>query len=467
MSLATPILDTAALDTAVLDTAELRQQVQQAFSGALPLEIVELVLPAPQVTPERLLELGEGPAILWDSPQGPVAAGLEAVAEIALDGPGRFADLRRRSAEIFARLRSVCHPAVQAEPARFFGGFAFDVGAASGELWGRLGDGLFFLPRFTYSRPLADVAATLSVRMLAEEVGSYEQREHLADRIALLLSGLERDPGSGARPRRSLPPPTCLADADWTRRIEDIRAAIFSGAFEKIVAARQASYELDTHGDSAALLRRLSQGLKASIRFAFRTKGRTFLGATPERLVRKTGLKVESEALAGSIDSKAEAEALLGSNKDLREHQLVVDDIVSHLQPLCAELEASKHPTVRELRDVLHLLTPIEGLLAAPHHVLELVEELHPTPAVGGVPTAAALEWIARNEAPRGWYAGPVGYFDANGDGDFAVALRSCLLYGDQALLFAGAGIVADSDPQLELLETELKRQALLAALLS
>lgn len=452
--------------------ADLRALALAAFAGIAPGAILELVLPAPAATPERLLELGDGPAILWDSPQGPVAAGLESVEEIALRGEGRFAELRRRSAEIFARLSAVAHPAAKAEPARFFGGFAFAVGAADGAVWGELGDGHFFLPRFTYSRPAADADATLSLRVHAAEVEGEAARERWLGRLAALYAGLAADPGSAPRPRHQLPPPACLADADFTARIEEIRAAIASGAFEKIVAARQATYPLGGPTPASAVLRRLSQGLKASTRFAFRQEGRTFLGATPERLVRKTGLLVETEALAGSIDAKAAhakaaAEALLDSDKDRREHQLVVDDIVSHLEPLCSRLEVSARPTVRELRDVLHLLTPIKGRLEQPRHVLELVEELHPTPAVGGVPTAAAVEWITRHEAPRGWYAGPVGYFDAAGDGDFAVALRSCLLHGDEALLFAGAGIVADSDPALELLETELKRQALLAALLA
>jgi isochorismate synthase len=470
-SLESPELEPARLAETFLP-AGLRELALGAFAGVRPGEILELVLPAPAATPERLLELGEGPAILWDSPQGPVAAGLESAAEIALHGEDRFAELRRRSSEIFSRLRQVAHPEVAAEPARFFGGFAFTVGAADGSAWGELGDGLFFLPRFTYSRPSAEAAATLTLRLQAEELGGEAQREAWLGRLASLLNGLAEDPGSAPRPRRSLPPPAGLEDEDFTRRVESIKAAIASGGFEKIVAARQVSYTLGGRAEAPAVLRRLSQGLKASIRFAFRKDGATFLGATPERLVRKHGKIVESEALAGSIDAKAvhsiaAAEALLGSDKDRREHQLVVDDIVSHLAPLCASLAASPRPTVRELRDVLHLLTPIEGRLAAPRHVLELVEELHPTPAVGGVPTAAAVDWIERHEAPRGWYAGPVGYFDAGGDGDFAVALRSCLLHGDQALLFAGAGIVADSDPELELLETELKRQALLAALLS
>lgn len=451
---------------------ELRELAENAFAGARPGELLELVLPAPAATPERLLEMGDGPAILWDSPQGPVAAGLESCAEIALRGPGRFAELRRRAGEIFGRLRTVSHPASDPEPARFFGGFAFAVGAADRAAWSGFGDGRFFLPRFSYSRPAAGAAATLSLRIGAEELTGADDREAWLDRLGFLLAGLAADPGSAPRPRRSLAASARLADADFLRRVEEIKAAIRSGAFEKIVAARQAICPLGSRVEAAAVLRRLSQGLKASTRFAFRRDGLAFLGATPERLVRKNGSEVETEALAGSIDaqaagSRAAAEALLASGKDLREHQLVVDDIVSRLEPWCSELAVSRQPTVRELRDVLHLLTPIHGRLSSPRHVLELVEELHPTPAVGGVPTAAAVDWIERHEAPRGWYAGPVGYFDAAGDGDFAVALRSCLLHGDEALLFAGAGIVADSDPELELLETELKRQALLAALLS
>ena len=459
-------LESPPREAGVLPAAQ-RDFCLAAWAKIGPEEIVEVVLPAPPATPERLLELDEGPAILWDSPRGPVAAGLAAVARIALAGANRFAELEQRASEVFARLRTEAFPGVAAEKARFFGGFAFAVGAADGAVWGELGDGLFVLPQFSYSRPTAEAPATLTVRVRAAEVASLAARQGLLLRLEYLLAGLAGDPGSAPRPRRTLPPPACVADAEWTRRIEEIRAAIASGAFEKIVAARQAAYALGGPAEDAALLRRLSQGLKASIRFAFRGDGRTFLGATPERLVRKQGREVETEAQAGSLDSRAAAAALLASEKDLREHQLVVDDIVSRLGPWCARLEASPRPTVRELRDVLHLLTPIAGTLAAPHHVLELVRELHPTPAVGGVPTAAAVEWITRHEAPRGWYAGPVGYFDRDGDGDFAVALRCCLLHGEEALLFAGAGIVADSDPELELRETELKRQTLLAALLS
>ncbi len=219
--------------------------------------------------------------------------------------------------------------------------------------------------------------------------------------------------------------------------------------------------------EATAVLRRLARARHGATRFAFRGRGTTFLGATPERLVRRRGRRVDTEALAGSIArGSANAARLLASAKERHEHQLVVDDIVRRLRPLCGGLRLPAVPHVRALRDVQHLATPIAGVLGRRRHVLELVEALHPTPAVGGVPTTAALDWIREHESePRGWYAAPVGWLDAAGDGEFAVALRSCLLSGHRAHLYAGAGIVADSDPRREYTETELKTRTLLTAL--
>ena len=194
--------------------------------------------------------------------------------------------------------------------------------------------------------------------------------------------------------------------------------------------------------------------------------GAAFVGASPERLVRKRGRVVDSEALAGSCartgDDAAAAAALAASAKDRAEHAWVVAAIEAALAPRCRTLDVPSAPAVRTLRQILHLHTPITGELAQGAHVLELVAALHPTPAVGGTPTADAVAWIAAHEpTPRGWYASPVGWFDAAGDGEFAVAIRSGLLAGATATLFAGAGIVAASDPAAELAETELKLRAL------
>jgi isochorismate synthase len=200
----------------------------------------------------------------------------------------------------------------------------------------------------------------------------------------------------------------------------------------------------------------------------FRWGDAAFLGATPERLLHKRGRQVETEALAGSIDSRDESaeRRLQASAKDLEEHALVVSAITSALEPLCDQLELPSRPGVRSLKHLLHLCTPIQARLNRDTHVLELLERLHPTPAVGGVPTRVALECIAQTESfDRGWYAGAVGWFDALGDGDFNVALRSGLVRSERAWLFAGAGLVRESQGALEYAETTWKLSAMLSSL--
>jgi isochorismate synthase len=199
--------------------------------------------------------------------------------------------------------------------------------------------------------------------------------------------------------------------------------------------------------------------------FAFRRGGRCFVGATPEKLLEKQGNRVRTEALAGSA-APAGHSALLQSEKDRAEHQHVVDAIRARLVAIGASVSGACAPELRALSHVVHLHTPITAELSTPLHVLDVVAALHPTPAVGGVPEAAALAWLARHEPfARGWYASPVGWFDERGDGDFRVALRSAVLAGDRAHLFAGAGIVRGSRPEMELAETRLKLAALGRAL--
>jgi isochorismate synthase EntC len=226
-------------------------------------------------------------------------------------------------------------------------------------------------------------------------------------------------------------------------------------------------------------------------------EGGTFIAATPERLVRRDGATVACDALAGSVargetfagdagtgsttrgatfaaDANTRstshvddgATELLASGKDRREHDLVVSAIGSALRELGADVRIPAEPAIRRLRHVLHLHTPIAATLHEPHHVLELAAALHPTPAVGGTPTRIATVWIAACECvPRGWYASPVGWFDLDGNGELAVAIRSGVVAGEQAHLWAGAGIVAGSDPDRELAETDLKLRAILGAL--
>ena len=212
--------------------------------------------------------------------------------------------------------------------------------------------------------------------------------------------------------------------------------------------------------------------------FGYRAGDAWFVGATPERLVTRAGDRVRTQALAGSIavpagaerattgDEQAAAVALLASGKDRGEQALVVQAIERVLGPLCTELHVPNQPEIRVLRHVLHLETPIAGVLRQPTHVLALVAALHPTAAVGGTPTPLAMEVIAELEGMRrGRYAGPVGWLDANGNGEWGIALRCAQIDGARARLFAGCGIVAGSEPEAELAEAESKFRAMRTAL--
>lgn len=431
-------------------------------------DLLVVSIPAPVAEPESLLEVSSRPAgALWDPSDGLAFCGVGAANTIQLEGRDRFARLQEAADEVWRQLSARSHTDCLALSPRLYGGLAFDADSPDSDPWQEFGGGCFTLPRIGYTTDGQRAALSLAVR--GTEIASAEDRlayiAELDTLRSLLASRSESIVPSAARSEvRAVHRPS---ESRWQAEIEAIRAGIRQGEFQKIVAAGSSRVELAAPLETAAVLRRLSRGLRASTRFAFCRPTSTFLGATPERLITRRGRSIATEALAGSIASGGTgAERLLRSRKDLREHQLVVDEIVRRLGPLCAELTASPRPRVRALRDVLHLLTPITGTLAAPRHVLELVEELHPTPAVGGVPTEVAMQWISEHEiAGRGWYAAPVGWFDAQGDGDFAVALRSCVLRGSEAFLFAGAGIVRDSDPGLEYTETELKKQALLTAL--
>ncbi|MCP3964542.1 MAG: isochorismate synthase [bacterium] len=457
----TPVADVARLDR----RAWLEHQLAEHAGSRSTLMVS---IPAPVVEPEILLEVSSrSMGVVWDPPDGLAFAGVGAVYRIQLAGPDRFRRLEREAEQVWGRLVAWAHPECLPVSPRLYGGLAFDLGAAHSEPWQEFGDGCFTLPRLAYVSDGERAALSLAVRG-DELTTSSERLAWVAEVESLLPLLAERQAAGAAADARSVVLEVQRPSRrHWRQEIEAIRGGIRSGAFQKIVAARHSRVELARAPETAAVLRRLSLGLRASTRFAFCRESSTFLGATPERLVTRRGRSFVTEALAGSIASGGEgAERLLRSDKDRREHQLVVDEIVRRLGPLSEQLEVGSPPRVRELRDVLHLLTPVTGTLAEPRHVLELVEELHPTPAVGGVPTETAMRWISEHErSSRGWYAAPVGWFDAEGDGDFAVALRSCVLRGAEAFLYAGAGIVRDSDPELEYTETELKKQALLTAL--
>ncbi len=269
-------------------------------------------------------------------------------------------------------------------------------------------------------------------------------------------------------------PALCASDptpdhAGWCRMVEAALAAIQRGDLTKVVLARALRLTFDAPLDPLDVLVRLRRAHPDTFCFLFEPQpGCAFVGATPELLARVDGDAVETEALAGSIargatpaEDRALGERLLRSAKDRHEHALVVEAIRRALTPLTETLHIPSEPRLRRLGNVQHLETPIHGRLRDAD-LLAVVEALHPTPALGGTPRDAALDFIARLEPfPRGWYAAPVGWMTADGEGEFAVAIRSALICGNTAILYAGAGIVAGSEPEKEWEETALKLDAM------
>lgn len=264
-----------------------------------------------------------------------------------------------------------------------------------------------------------------------------------------------------------------MPHSDWKAVIAGAVDAIKRGELRKVVLARRVDITGNRPFVIADVLARL-QALYPSC-MIFSVDG--FLGASPELLIRRTGNVVESHPLAGTVARSGDTRAddlliagLMGSQKARHEHQMVVDDLRATLAPVCAELVIPDQPEVVGLRNVSHLGTRISGRLATTGgHVpsaLELVAMVHPTPAVGGTPALEAIRYAAGVEGfDRGRYAGPVGWMDGRGDGAFALGIRCAEVSGARARIYAGNGVVAGSDPDEELAETQLKLQALLAAL--
>ena len=257
--------------------------------------------------------------------------------------------------------------------------------------------------------------------------------------------------------------------AEWTDSVRRILTAINTGDVRKVVLARQLVVESGVPFDRRCVLDRLRRSHPSCFTYA----AGSFVGASPELLVRRRGDEVASCPMAGTVrrgvtsdEDDALTTGLRRSIKEAEEHRLLVDAVVAALAPVCVGPPEAGEPDVVRFPTVSHLATRVRGVLRRPApSALALAGLLHPTPAVGGLPRAAALATIADLEGfDRGLYAGPVGWVDAAGDGEWAVALRGAQLDGPRARLVAGAGIVAGSDPEAEWAETEAKLRPMLAA---
>jgi len=463
-------------------------------------------------------------AFYWEEPaRGLAVAGLGRLHAIETGGPDRVAEAARLSRELFAdhhrvELGAALGAEKDAQESRppapgyagplLVGGFAFsEAQGLAGSEWEAFGAGRLVLPEFVYVRQgeQAWLSASCGIVRGADLAGEradfwarFEQTREWVERgaaagpgaaakaeaaaassvqacwrrfpSALGLAG-EGEPGPEYRVRSD------RSHARYCAQVQSAREAIARGELEKVVLARSLEVVHDGVFDLPSFLDTLRRSYPSCATLAVRRARYTFVSASPERLVELAEDRVDTVALAGTAPRGRSPEederigrALRESKKDQEEHAIVRHAIEQALGPVCGDLEGPETPGLLRLEGIQHLETPLVGrldpALESRPGVLDLVARLHPTPAVGGAPRAAAQAWIGGcEELDRGWYAGPVGFVTARGEGRFRVALRSARICGGEARLFAGAGIVEASRPEDELRETRLKLRALLAPL--
>lgn len=362
---------------------------------------------------------------------------------------------------------------------RLHGGLAFDRRSEDHTepgFWEAFPSARFVLPAYEVEVDDRGAWLTATRRFEADTPAdlAIDELRRRATRTREQLAELER---VGAQPS-PVPPATALdepVDAErWRTGIENILAAIDDDRVRKAVLARPLDITLGEPPDSGGILAALRTANPLAhtylVQFA---RDRFLLGAAPELIGALHGTTFKTMAVGGSTPRGADPESdgwlgrqLLGSQKNRVEHQIVVEDIIGHLKGIGVEVTNVPEPSLLRLPRIQHLRTELEAEVDASAHVLDFVEALHPTAAVGGDPGPAALELLTEQEpVGRGWYAGPVGWFDAAGNGEFAPALRSAVCRGPLLRLYAGAGIVEGSRPRPEWDETRVKFQTMLGAL--
>lgn len=417
----------------------------------------------------------------WTRPADAFAlAGLGAAITFAPEGADRFATIDREwSALLNDAMTDDPSGGVAGAGPTLMGGFAFDPEGPRTEMWADFPAAHMFAPRLQIVLTGETCWSTTTVL-----VGVDGHADITPASLARLRDAFIEDPRdltAGASKYHDVATPfahdsmaredVCDA-AEWRVTVSQAVAAIRARRLEKVVLAREVHATAPRDFEVTTAIRQLRSAHETSYVFGCWQNDSAFVGATPERLVRVDGRDVRASSLAGSVSRGAtpledaeHAQQLLSSAKDLAEHEIVRSALCIGLERLCDDVTAADGPALLSFPNVHHLHTAVSARLRPGHSLLQLVAQLHPTPAVGGSPRNAALRFIREHEKmDRGWYAGPVGWLQRD-CGEFAVALRSALVSGPDALLFAGCGVVAGSDPDQEYAESLLKLRPMEIAL--
>lgn len=349
-----------------------------------------------------------------------------------------------------------------------FGGFSFDPLKTKTTLWSKYADSLFHVPK--YMLTLVKGQTYLTTNIVCTPNDDYTLFKKVISERDKLLTSLEQN--FEVNPAKLLEMKE-ISPLEWKQSVDEVVEELKKGSLKKVVLARELRLYFDQKVKAEVILEKLYNQQPDSFIFAFESNGDCFIGATPERLVKKQGDNVFSTCLAGSIkrgrteeEDKFLGQTLLNDQKNLIEHGFVVEMIKEALEESCEEIILPEKPQLMKIRDIQHLYTPVIGKCQQDASLLLLVERLHPTPALGGLPKQEAVEKIRDvEELDRGFYAAPLGWVDYQGNGEFSVSIRSGLIQGKEASIFAGCGVVANSDSESEYLETSLKFRPMLRAL--
>ena len=351
----------------------------------------------------------------------------------------------------------------------WFGGFAFDPSGGHSGHWGSLPSTLLVLPSLSLLKRDGDTVATVNAVCRSgddPEAVARASAAHIDGLRAGSIPLIDPDPLESPVIFSPLPP------EHFVGAVAEGRDRIRAGELKKVVLAREVLVGGPAPFRPSVVFDGLRAGFPSCFCFCVGTPEAAFVGASPELLVRREGATVSTVAMAGSTRRSADpavddhlGQRLLQSAKDRAEHEIVARRIERSLEPVSVWVAAEVDPALVKVANIQHLATPVRAQLADPLSAVDLVGVLHPTPAVGGEPWERARDVMRREQLDRGWYAGPVGWMDSTEDGEFCVALRCALLQGATAHCYAGVGVVADSDPEAELAETEVKLEALLTVL--
>lgn len=347
------------------------------------------------------------------------------------------------------------------------GGLSFDPLKNKTSLWKSFGDISMFIPKFMLT--IIDDKTYLTTNIVCTSLDNNS----LIDKVIKERENLFNVTNDMKKKQASILKMHEVDPEGWKTSVDTIVERLKQKEADKVVLARELDLVFNGKVSVERVLEQLRNQQSTSYIFSLESGVDCFIGATPERLALLENQIIKTAGVAGSIPrGKTQEEdeqlgnELLNDHKNLVEHHFVVDMIKASMEKVCSTLTIPNQVALLKTKHIQHLYTPIEGKLKENHTLLSIVDLLHPTPALGGLPKEKAKEMIREVETlDRGLYGGPIGWMDYQGNGEFAVAIRSGLIQGDRATLFAGCGVVEDSDAQSEYLETKVKFNPMLSAL--